>query len=276
MLNIEFELKIQRVDQTGFLYVKSPFSILVNIKKNKGSGLNIATFKVFNLGGETRDAIRRDLNWVNLPQPLLEFSAGKKESFHTLYRGQVMSAWSTIEGNDFVTYITCNDVGTSSAITGRNYRAGTKKNQIVLDLISDLKNKNVTMGTVQTTAGTLERGLAIGGDTESLLKELTSGKFFIENMQGHVIYDAKKVRAQNYLVDASKTLVGYPQYQQGIISFDHLFEPRFQLGQSIQLKSKQVQEFNCTAEIISIEHTGMISETNSSNIVTKVACIEIR
>lgn len=257
--------------EVGTVEVKPPFTLEFDIVKNVLSSANTATFSIYNLAENTRNQIRKDeLDYGLLKQ--ITFDAGYGENFSEVMSGNVIQAYSSKQGNNIVTSLQCFDGGFAFANSkiNKSYPSGALQRSVVLDMVKSLEDYNIKTGAIGNIPGTLGRGNSYSGNTVEILKEITGGGFYIDNEKANVLSDDEVVESDIDLIDASFGLLGTPRREQTFLMLDLLFEPRFKIGQSIILDSVTEKIFNGAYKIVSLKHSGTISEAVSGSATTTV------
>lgn len=288
--NREYELSVQtRTGET--ITFRRPFTVEFDIHRNSFSSANVAMFRIYNLAPNSRDKIRKDqYEWGDNRK--VAFLAGynpanvfkideKPQNLSLAFAGNITQAWSVREGTNMVTQIECYDAGFAyvNAITNRQAKAGSQQTTIIDDLLQDLKNAGVEKGKVGNYTGQISRGNSFTGSTVDILREISGGGFFIDNGKAHVLKDDEALEGPISLIDAKSGLLGTPIREQTYLNFDMLFEPRLIIGQRLKLESSTASFFNSSTvrpnfngdyKVVSLKHTGIISESVSGSAITSV------
>lgn len=265
-----YNLQVQKRDLSSFVEIKNPFTIDFNVMKNNFRGSNTFTAKVYGLNRATRESIRKDQAYHLGTFPKLVFSAGFNGNNAKIFNGRVTSCTIVKEGVNIVVFITGTDDGLArQAVSRRSYAAGTPKQTIVKDLISDLFYKGITPGFILETPGVIKRGMSIFSDTLTSLQQLTGFRFYIDNMTAKV-YDDKNPPPSSVTQIDGRRLLATPSLQGGNIQFEELFDPGLVMGQKVNLKSESNRVFNGEVTVHQINHKGTISDSVKSDVTTTV------
>lgn len=265
-----YTLRIEKRTRNTFLEIKNPFTVDFTINKTNFKGSNSLSMKVYGLSKESRDSIRKDQAFHVDVSQRITFSAGKDGVEPIVFNGKITSCSVVKEGVDMVTLITAFDDGLSRSSTSRrSYSAGTSKQTIVNDLISDLAHLGIQRGYVSPVLGNISRGISIFKKTTEALYEFTDGKFEIQDMRANVYGDRDPMPAVIQKIKGSR-LLNTPTSQSTNIFFEIFFEPGLVVGQDVLLESSRIRMFNGKVNIISLNHKGRISDRVASSVTTTV------
>lgn len=265
-----YTLLVQQRKNNLFVEIKNPFTVTFDIKKNNFTGPNMLTLKVFNLGQETRESIRKDqLFHIDKRQDII-FNAGMNGNAPMIFNGTVLSCTTGKEGNNIVTNIVATDHAESRAsVSKRSYKAGTPYSVIVDELITDLAINGVGKGYVATIPGVTKRGYSIFKKTTEALAEITKGQFFIENRVANVVRRGGSIPANTRKITADQ-IIGSPSSQNSQIFLETLFFPAVVMGQMLEIESRVNPQYNGVAKVFMINHKGTISGGVRTSVTTQV------
>jgi hypothetical protein len=267
-------MTIEKEDGT-LIQIEPPFTLEFDIIRNILSSVNTGSFRIYNLNKTSRQFIRRDqFDFDNLKTIKLE--AGYGDTMNEIYSGTISKAYSTRQGVNYIITIESEDGGWAEANirTDKSYPAGTKNEDIIKDLVKQLKVGKVTQGKIGAYLGASLRGVAYSGPIMQILSEITGGGFFIDNMVAHVLNDKECIEKQILVINSETGLLGTPIRQQIYVTFDILLEPRLKIGQRIQLESTTLDdEINTQYKVMAVSHKGVISEVISGSSITSVTCL---
>lgn len=259
------------------LEVGLPFTLEFDIVRNSYSSTNTAVLRIYGLNKYHRNQLTHD-QWDNsLSNAIyveLQAGYGPGPVWPIVFKGNTTRAWSVREGNSYVTTLECFDGGLAyaNAQTSRSFAAGVSLAQVYDALISDLVPYGVSKGAVAAalTRGTLAKGQSFVGATTDLLRELSGGNFFIDNLAANVLGPTDAVGGSLRL-DAASGLLNTPVKENQWLLFDMLFEPRLQVGSIVNIDSiSAVGVYNGEHKVASVHHRGTISSAVSGDAVTHV------
>lgn len=247
--------------------ITPPFTIEFDVVRNILSSASAAQIRIYNLSKKNRDLIRFDYsNYGEIRT--LKLRAGYGTNLPIIFTGNITQASSVREGTNFVTQIECLDGGYAFAngYTATSFPAETPQEVIIETLLSNLPG--VSSGVIGSYPGSISRGNTYCGNTTDILKTLTGGGFFVDNLTGHCLGNSECLEGEIQVIDAASGLLGTPVREQTLVTFDILFEPRLIIGQKIILLSSTDANFNGEYKIISVKHRGMISESVCGEVIT--------
>lgn len=258
------------------LVIKPPFTLEFDVTRNVLTSANVCSARVFNLNAHNRNQIRKNINDYG-DQRLIRLQGGYGANLPLIFDGSITQAWSVREGVNFITQIESFDGGFAFANATSNFTApaGATQKSVIESLIQDMAGYGVKLGSIGDFPGVLSRGNAYSGNTYDLLREMTGGRFFVDNGKAYVLADNECLEGTISTIDAAAGLLSTPVREQTIINFDMLFEPRLVIGQQIQLKSLTADSnINGNYKVISLKHRGIISEAVCGSAVTSVGLLQ--
>lgn len=257
------------------LTIKPPFTVEFDITRNILSSANVSSIRVFNLNANNRSQIRKNVNDYG-DLRLINLQAGYGNNLPVVFQGNITQAWSVREGVNFITQIESFDGGYAFAnsVSNTNFPANATQQTVVDSLVQNLAASGVNPGVIGSFEGTLSRGNSYSGNTTDILREITGGRFYIDNGKAFALSDNECISGPVTTIDSSSGLLGTPVREQTIINFDMLFEPRLLLAQLITLNSITESNFNGQYKIISLKHRGMISEAICGDAITSVGLLQ--
>ena len=253
------------------LEVKKQINNKLNEEMNQSfmSSASNSNIRIYNLSASNRANIRKDAYDRNTLRELV-FEAGYGNNLSMLCVGQINQAFSIREGVNYVTEIETYDGGFAYLGSESNvhYPAGTPYRTIIIDLIKSLKPQGVSLGAVGDIQGTCGRGFSAKGSTVDVLRELTGGKFFIDNGFGNVLDNSEYINGTTLLINSESGLIGTPKRRETFIDLTMIFEPSVYVGQLVRLETLTGDKMNGNFIISSIQHQGTISSVVSGSATT--------
>lgn len=251
-----------------------PFTVEFDIHRNSFSSANAASIRIYNLSQDNRNQIRKD-QFDYDDQRKVTLVAGYGDQLALAFEGSISQAWSAREGTNMVTQIESYDGGYAyvNAITNQSYPGQTQFGSIIGSLMDNLAQYGVSKGAVGDYGGQIPRGNSYFGSTTNVLKEITNGGFFIDNGKSYALKDDEALDGNIPLINAQSGLLGTPIKEQQFIRFDMLFEPSLKVAQLVRLESETANHFNGIHKVISLKHTGTISDAVAGTAVTSVGLL---
>ena len=272
-INRNYLLRVQ--EQSGlFIEIERPFTVEFSIERKYLAANAQSVIRVFNLSQNNRNQIRKDqMDLTNLREVSLK--AGYGTNIPLVFTGNISQAWSVRQGVNFITEIVCEDRGFASVngITNTTFKAGTPRQSIIEALVDSLKNLGISRGVIGRYPGALVRGNSYNGNTIEILNELTGGGFFIDNGKAYCLGDNEVYTGELETITSDSGLLGTPVRENNLLHVEMIFEPRLAIGQKIKLDSRELvaaegDDPNAIYKVVSIKHTGMISETVCGEAIT--------
>lgn len=272
----KYNLAVQLATESAanVLQVALPFTLEFDITRNVFSSANVSSFRLYNLSEANRNKIRH--NWDSYDDiRQISLKAGYGDNLPFVFSGQISAAWSVREGVNFITQIESFDGGDAyvNSTTAQQFPSGTAQKAVIDTLVTSLNGFGVKKGAIGDFPGTLPRGNSYTGSTVDTLNQLTRGGFFIDNGTANCLNYDEYIDGGLLVIDSSVGLLNTPVRQQNILTFDMIFEPRFIIGQAVQLRSQTASNFNGNYKIISLHHRGTISESVCGDAITTVGLL---
>lgn len=273
-----YSLSIELIDGDT-LSVGLPFTTEFDIERSINSSQNTAVLRIYNLSKIHRNQIRFNANNTGTPRSVI-LKAGYGDVLSLMHYGQIQEAHSYREGVNFITEITSNDAGHayatadfSQTIPASNVNP-VLKTSVLSTLIANLPL--VSQGAIGNYYGKYYRPYSFSGSTIDHLRQESGNGFFIDNGKANILRDNEYIISNTIpLINAASGLLGTPQLQLNILTFDMLLEPSLILGQLIQLQSQTFSDFegnnlNGVYKINSMKHRGMISSAVCGDAITSL------
>lgn len=258
----------QRENAEGTVYrFKNPttieFSIIRSINTSQSSG----SFRIYNLGQETRDAIYKD-NFKPQYLRVMTFEAGYGDVIPMLFNGFILEAKSyRSEGSvNFITEIDAYDYAGFGVINSfSNFtltaQDGSSPNHVINRLVQNLKDYKVTVGAVSDFGNTNRtRGRTILGPTWEALQIETGNLAYTDNGKIYALKNQDLYLGEIEVIDAATGLLSTPKKRDQFLTLEILFEPRISVGQRIVLASRAAAKYNGEYKVVAVEHFGVISD----------------
>jgi hypothetical protein len=263
-----------------YVEIRPPFSIEFEIDRNPFSAVCKASFTIRNLGKATRNNLYMDLNDFSIGSTGNEgikyrkivFSAGYGTDTYEIFRGNMLWCYSERQGVDFLTKIEASggQFDMSNSTVSTTIASGESRADMLVALMSSFNHvRKVVVGRKYT--GKVVRGQALVGNTEEIIQQITRGDFFIDNDVAYAIADDEYYSTGIInSISSSSGLLGSPKREQGYLTIDMVFEPRFLMLQLVDLSSITVDIFNGQYRIVAIKHSGTISESVCGSAITTI------
>ncbi len=242
--------------------IELPLTCEFEVRRAALSSSQTATFRIYNLGEKTRDLLQKD--WFDLSDVrAVQFRAGYGgEASTLLFNGTLKQAQSSKRpgSTDWVTTIEAFDGGAvmANGFTLRTIAGGTLFTDIVKNLARDLPGLSA-QAFVGRLPGKTERGAAFAGNTWNYIFQLSNGLAFIDNGQLKILNPDEYAAGEIPSITAESGLLGTPERYLNMLRATMLFEPKFTVGQLVNMDSAGVKRFNGLYKAIGLVHRGVIS-----------------
>lgn len=272
--NRNYKLSVETADGNKVIITR-PFTLEFDVQRDSLGGSSNASFRIYNLSEKNRNLIRKD-SWNFLDIRMVDFKGGYGDNLPTLAVGNISSAWSVREGNNFITTIETFDGGWAftHSQTSAMFPSNTPNRSIVGALAENMNAFGVKTGAIGNIKGSTTRGNSISGNTANLLSELTGGASFIDNGKINVLSDGEAISGPVIKINSQSGLLGTPLRENTYLKFDVLFEPQVQIGYLIELESITGANFNGLHKVYSLSHRGVISDAIAGNAMTTIGVLD--
>jgi hypothetical protein len=262
------------MDAQDTLTIPPDLTIEFDITRTFQASTQTATFRILNLGLETRNLLQRD-PFATGDFRAIQFRAGYEDFPLALcFNGMVQKATSFRRGTELVTEITAYDGGLAAAngFTAKTIGSSMGIGQLIAELAKDLPRtrQDPIIGTF--TKSTM-RGTVLFGNTWSLIVQAANDELklaTIDNNRLVTLGREEALAAPIQLIDSSTGLLGTPRRTDTSLEFSMLFEPHIILGQVLQLQSRINEVYNGTYKVAGFTHRGTISPVVSGECITNV------
>lgn len=260
---------------TGPLEIELPFTMEFDIQRDTLAGINTARITLYNLSEYNRNLLWYDedtyevFNYITVK---LYAGYGPGPQWPLVFTGQVQQGWSYRQGVDFLSVMVCHDGGIAyqNAVSSATFRAGQDQQVILETIIRDLGQYGVSIGAVTELAGKLAKGVSYSGQTVDILRQITNGNFFIDNLQANVLTAEDVIGGNQVLINGLSGLLGTPLKRNRLVTFTMLFEPRLTAGSTVNLQSSTLLAYNGIYKIVGFHHRGVISAVVSGEAITEL------
>jgi len=249
-----------------------PLTCDFNIERNTMAQANSANFTVFNLSQTVRNLIFKSS--ITFKARTINFYAGYGDNLPLVFSGILSTCLSFRESTDWITTISAKDPGIPIASNCQvSLAAGSSRASNVQNLVNDFMPgiKFGQIGSLFDDHPTLVRGNSYNGPVLSVLKQMTSGNFYIDNGIAYVLKPNECLNDGGYTtIDSSTGLLGSPSYDGVCVNCKVMFEPRIVMSQQITLDSEE-EFFNGTFKVVAYSHEGRISGASAGEATTTIS-----
>lgn len=256
--------------------IESPISIDFDVDKAIYSNVCNASFTLYNLGENTRNALYKDLLQTDIKdmRPIAFYAGYESEAvLHRVFKGTIARCYSYRQGVDFITVIEANS---GSDFLANSYVSGTLEkgaaiNDVLLQWAATISPDGKRL--ISNFPGTVKRYSSYAGPPDKLIQDYTSGAFFLDDGDVLCMKDEDYQEGLINIINSDTGLLGSPQRESSFILFDVIFEPRILMGQRIELQSDTTKFFNGVFKVVGFHHAGTISESICGTAKTTVRVV---
>lgn len=267
--NPSYSISIETLlpDQNGAaanVVVQLPFTCEFEIRRAALASSQTATFRLYNLGAKTRDLIQKD--WFNAIGDVraIQFRAGYQgEPTTMIFNGTLKQAQSRRRpgGVDMITEVEAFDGGAAMAngFSLRTIAAGTQFTDLIKNLAKDLPNLAPT-ATIGALPGVTKRGATFVGNSWDYIFQLSGGLAVIDDNKLKILNPNEYAGEEIPDITSAAGLTGTPERYLNMMRVQMLFEPKFTIGQLVNLDSSDLTKFNGLYKVMGLTHRGIISD----------------
>lgn len=249
-----------------------PMTLRFEVSSTGTPSANTGRFLIYNLSEAHRKQIFKD-QYDSTDYRKLVFQAGyqSEPTLPIVFQGNVYMASSYREGPDWITEVVAWDGGFGiehgniNLTTPSPYELGIVLKQslgtmpnVTIGAIGNIKNQNSRAITMCGNTWDITSRLAISAQARAFIHK---EKIYVLEQNEYVSGDAVQV------VSADTGMIGSPRIFSGQIIVSSIFEPKLEVGQIVQLQSRQV---NNTYMVYGFTHAGMISGSKDADLRTTI------
>lgn len=262
------------MDAQNTLTIPQDLTVEFDITRTFQASTQTATFRILNLGLETRNLLQRD-PFATGDFRAIQFRAGYEDFPLALcFNGMVQKATSFRRGTELVTEITAYDGGLAAAngFTAKTIGSSMGIAELITELAKDLPRtrQDPIVGTFQKST---MRGTVLFGNTWSLIVQAANDELKLATIDNNRLITLGREEALASaipLITSESGLLGTPRRTDTTLEFSMLFEPRMVLGQVLELQSRINEVYNGTYKVAGFTHRGVISPVVSGECITNV------
>lgn len=254
------------------------FNITASINYAYSESPNTCDISIYNLNKASRDAIFFDA-WDYFTFRKVTFKAGYNGNLQMLFNGNIKEAYSDRNGADVSTHISAWDnFWYINNYTEKNIFSGADRNQVLTEILSDLKTNedetaNIIMSDFTDEPDNL-RMETLKGRPQDLVKERIGqdASLFFDDGTIYVLKDNDAIGDENGIpvINSASGLLGVPVKRNRIVEFKMLFEPSLRIGRAFKLESNFSDILNGTYKVLSVSHSLSLGENIGGENTTTV------
>ncbi len=221
----------------------SQLRIAFEVQKDISNVANLAYIQIYNLKESTRAKIKDEFQGVSV-------SVGYGDSVSVLFSGQIRNVFHRRDEQDrtnIITELYCGDgdIFTRKSLSSRSSGDDKTLNQLVTELVSDLKDDDgngVTVGEINIEGGDNKlKGITISSKTEDALNKLAASyrfNWFINSGKFYAVSETLTLQSQPITTITSTTgMINIPVLTEIGIDVKTLMNTSYAPGATIKIKS---------------------------------------
>ncbi|QEO57556.1 baseplate hub protein [Francisella marina] len=249
-----YDLYIQADNQT--FYFKDPLKIAFSCVKSINGGQNKLNIDIYNLSQSSRNAIKRTKAGKNIIK--IQLDAGYVDNKATIFKGNVLEAYSDKQGTEFITRIEAYEAEQEnlswSFTTNTVGDTKTAVNYLIKQKVQKELDTNIDLVDIPNNL----RPIVMVGTTDDLIKQYIGedNHYFIDNDKVNILPKTKYKTQFIPDVNAENGLYAPPKNDDGFIVAKTLLNPAIQIGGAVNLESIFNPSINGVYKVETIQFTG--------------------
>lgn len=268
-LHRQYKLTVQTVDDKGnptdsAIIIKNPITVRFSINRTLFADVNAMDIDIYNLSPDTYNKLFFD--YFNPKHRTVILEAGYEGmEMSVIFIGDVWNCYTSREGADIITRIHAivglKTLDAQSMLT----LEGASRNQVLRaaahDMAMDIK---IYSGEDKK----FNRPIVLNGNSYAIIQKYSDGEGFIDMNQISILDTYDAIEGEVPLINDQSGLMGVPEHEDALLRVKIIFEPRIIIGQIIEIQSRIAPMFNGQYKVYGIKHEGVISETESGEVIT--------
>ena len=241
----------QFVDRLNSLAVR------INIEKGNTTSAQKCKIQIYNLNETSRKLLKKSKLDTNIYMSI-EVYAGYKDYLALLFKGNIQSAQSYRQNENFITDIDVScDFGIINGNIDVSFASSSSKVDVVHNIVDNIpyvKAGYINYNNINMSIG--PRGRVFAGRIWDLIEELraVNTDVFIDNEQLNIVDNNEAFISDVLYITSNSGLLQEPREYDGYLEVKLLFEPLANLNNFIVLDSITKPEYNGNYKIIGITH----------------------
>lgn len=261
----------QRILADSQIEVKLPFTLEFDVVRNILASANTANIRVYNLNETSRRRLAKDSFSYDVLRKIILY-AGYGDTMPKVFDGSLMSCSSVRNGTNFITSMESLDGGFAMVNSrfDKQFPKGTPVNTVLEAMVASMVG--IKRGAISQFPGELPMGDTFTGATVETIKQLTDSKadFYIDNGRAYILTETDCLDEEIVVITSESGLLGTPVRSETLIKLDMIFDPRFKIGQRVELKSSTGKNYNGLYKVVAVTHRGTISSAVSGSATTSL------
>lgn len=236
-----------------------------------------SVFQIYNLAPEVRRDLNKDFFQQNVYKAI-EFAAGYQTELPIpiIFKGSIALAYSYRRGPDWVTEITARsgDFAQQNSQINLSVPSPYHFDEVLTQIVKSMEPQHVKLGVIGNFVVPNSRGITFCGNTWDLLVNAILPQYaqvVIDNELVYILNQNEVIEAQGVIetIDENTGLLESPRHQDNMLICKMIFEPRFQMFQSVEVDSIEPGNSG-TWKVQKVDHMGTISGAVGEALNTEV------
>lgn len=276
--NRKYQLKITPLKLVGNsvvdagkpIVITDPLTISFNISREPWAGACSATINIYNLEPATRKKMFLDYySYVEEGgMRRVELYAGYENGkYGLIYRGFIKTCLNKHEHTENITTIeSFSGLYVLDQMVSTSIGVAESQENIAKTIGENMTG--VSGGTQSFDIKSTTRPVPLIGNSIALLKTYTKGNSVIDNEELVILKEDEAIEGLVRVIDDETGLLGSPERMDRSVKVTCIFEPRIQIGQAIEIRSKTEPAFDGQYKVWGIQHSGTMGLAASGQCTT--------
>lgn len=264
-----YRLTVQAVDDKGnpiqkITTITNPITIEFSVNRTLFADVNSLDLSLYNLAPDTYNLLFFD--YFNMKGRTVTLEAGYETTgLSTIFIGDVWSCFTSREGSETITKMRC-FVGLRTMQLHTDVTlAGASRDRVLAKVAQDMNlGINIYSGKDQK----FSRPVVLSDNPMRIAQQYSNESAYIDNGNLIILNDVDAIKGEVPLVNDESGLLGVPRHEDAVLRIDMIFEPRFVIGQIIEINSRIHPMFNGQYKVYGIKHEGVISGAEAGRVIT--------
>lgn len=264
-----YRLTVQNVDSDGMpideaIVIQNPITVEFSVNRTLFADVNTLDIEIYNLAPQTYNQLFFD--YFNMKYRTIILEAGYETTgLSTIFIGDVWSCYTRREKTNTITKIHA-IVGLKSLQAFTDMTLGGITRDRVLAAVAKDMNLELEIYSGQNIA--FERDVVLSDNSMKIAQQYSDNNAYIDNGKLIILNDVDAIKGDVPLINDESGLLGVPQHEDAILSVEIMFDPRFIIGQIIEIRSRIHPQFNGQYKVYGIKHDATISGAESGSAST--------
>lgn len=265
----KYRLTVQNVDENGnpidsAIVITNPITVDFSVNRTLFAEVNTLDIDIYNLAPNTYNQLFFD--YFNMKYRTIILEAGYETTgLSTIFIGDVWSCYTRREKSNTITKIHA-IVGLKSLQAMTDITLGGITRDRVLATVA--KDMNLELEVYSGQNIKFDRDVVLSDNSMKIAQQYSGENAYIDNGKLIILEDTDAIKGEVPLINDESGLLGVPQHEDAILSVEIMFDPRFIIGQIIEVQSRIHPQFNGQYKVYGIKHEAVISGSEAGAATT--------